>query len=71
MKKYSKKETHKPSAEHIKRYKPGVATPGVTQFDRNRKPKKHHLDPLLSGFLGGLFVLAVVTVFTMKLHGVI
>ena len=32
------------------------------------KVKNHHLDPLLAGFLGGLFILTVVTVFTMKLH---
>jgi len=36
MKKFNKEKI---SAEHIKRYKPGVATPSVTQFDRNRKPK--------------------------------
>ena len=35
------------------------------------KVKNHHLDPLLAGFFGGLFFLTVVTVFTMKLHGVI
>jgi hypothetical protein len=34
------------AADHayILKYKPGVAKPGVTQFDRNRKPQKEEMD---------------------------